>query len=648
MSDPVLDFLNSQQGAPSVNDAVLDFLNAGAPQPKEQKQLEESTASQIAGFLPHQAALIANNVVKGATALPEMIANIPAATANTVRGAGDWALGIDQYSPSAQYVNPFGEGADALTPPSTPFSSQPQNAAERMEGDVIRPLAGVTSGVAAGRDFLANSSKFIGPKLASFMASNPALQAQAAVGGGVLGGTAREAGASSGLQSAASLAGGILTPSAVNIAKGIKGFIDPFTKGGQAGIVNNAIASYAEDPQKALATLQASKEYIPGFNATAGTSSGDTGLIGLERTLAQQPQSPFTGRYLQQNATATEYLNKLAGSPADVAAAEQARKAATNPLYKAAETGKITSDAAKPVIDNIDNQIAKVGAGSDAGKTLIALKAKIQGSLPQEKSIATGLLDADGKPIVRTETSEPPFSNTVQIFREERDNLLKRGDQPNAYGSTVRSAISPANAKLGAVLESENPSFGKAQQTFADMSKPINQMETMQEIVKKVTNGTQDASGNYFLSPAKIGSLMKQGQVNTDYNGWQSLEDALSPAQHAGLKNTHAEIARANLPNTAVAMKAGSNTYHNLASTNAMSKVTGGRLPFAIKGIDKWLYSNANEKIKEQLAQALLDKQRTIQGLMKGTPASNEPIMPSIARGLAKAMAATITYGQTP
>jgi hypothetical protein len=603
--------------------------NFGAPQ---------STAEKVADFVPHQAGLLANNTVKGATSIPTMIANIPAAVANGTRAIGNWATGTEPFSPDVPYVDPFGQGADIVFGEN----GQPRNYAERLEGDVIRPLAGVGAGVSVGKEALKNSSEFIGKKLAGALAFNPALQAQSSVGGGVADGLAREGEAPWGTRLAASILGSIAAPGVVNTAKGLWGSVAPFLASGQEKIVNNALASYAENPQAAIAALKSSPDYVPGVNPTAGPSSGDPGLIGLERTMSLQDRSPIKSQYVANDAAASKYLNDVAGTPADIEALRQAREQATAPLYEATAGQKVPITAINPALANIEQQIAqRYGQTSDAGRKLSSLSETITQPFSTPESSAVNISGTAAP-------SEAALSHVATIYRQERDKAALSSMNANSYIPEVRKAVASPVAQLGKALEEYSPEFKAAQNTFQDMSVPINQKENMQEIAKRVTGGTTDASGNYFVSPAKLGNLMKEGQLNTDYSGWQKLEDALSPTDYKALENLNNEIARANLVNTSVATRPGSMTYTNLASTNAMKNLTGGTLPVKIPFFDKWLYEGANNQIQEKLAQALLDRQRVAKALETGLPTSGGAFWPSFNRGLGAAVTSGGAYGFDP
>lgn len=575
----------------------------------------------------HWAGLTYRNAIEGATALPTMIGNIPAATANTVRAAGDWIAGVPQSSSSMPYVKPFSEGLDALSVP------HPQTEAQRLYGDVTQPIFGVAAGGAGIKDLAAN-----GGKLEKLLSTNLPLQYQAAAGGGAAHGMAREEGASPEAQAAASFLGSIAAPTIISGIKGVIGAVTPFTENGQNQTVANTLATYADDPKAAAAALKTAPQYVPNSPQTTGTASGDYGLIKLEKSMNQA--DPFTDSIVAQNKARTDYLQKVAGTPKDIEDAALARSQATKPLFDLAGTQPLNPNSVKPVIAQIDAAVQQVGEDSDAGKTLLNMKSKISGTLPETKQIPTGLVDSGGNPIMNTQTTPKPLSNMAQIYRETRDALAKKSNDPGAYSATVRGVIAPINDSLGSALEQAHPVFGQAQKAYRQMSTPINQMQTMQDIVKGVQGITQDTEGNFFLSPAKTANLIKSDEVKTDYKGWQPLQDALSPQQYQAITNVQKDIARSNLPNSPAVRAIGSNTFNNLASANALNRATGGMINANIPGTGGatgWMYRNANDAIKQKLIEALQDPQTASKLLLQGKPNATGPIFQNLLKNLGRA-----------
>jgi hypothetical protein len=105
----------------------------------------------------------------------------------------------------------------------------PQNATERVAGDVSRMMAGTGGLIGAARGISSFAASPIVTKTAEALASSPAVQMGAAAGAGAAGGSVREAGGSPGAQFGASLAGGLTgagaTSAGINAYQGISNAI---------------------------------------------------------------------------------------------------------------------------------------------------------------------------------------------------------------------------------------------------------------------------------------------------------------------------------------------------------------------------------------------------------------------------------------
>ena len=180
------------------------------PSPPINDWIDEPMQGNAAG---HYAGLAYRAGVQGITAIPTLIANIPAAAANLVTGTYGAATG--RKLSQMPYVNPFAEGLDALG------VAQPRTASERVAVDVGSALTGTGVGIKMGQQAIRGGSKFIGPKLAAVLSSGPKSQmAGAALGAGAAGVT-RESGGGTGAQLAAGLAGSLAPYAAGATARGV-------------------------------------------------------------------------------------------------------------------------------------------------------------------------------------------------------------------------------------------------------------------------------------------------------------------------------------------------------------------------------------------------------------------------------------------
>lgn len=571
----------------------LPFVQPAAP-PEAQGRLidgtpisDDSAQRSIPDRINRQLQLAGRFGMEGTMAIP----SIPGAVANLTRAGADSALGVQPSSPPIP--TPIGVAASGMDAIGMP---KPEGGIERLEGDVLR---GVSGGLTApGRNAVVTTG---------------------AATGGLASGGARELGFGPGVQFGAGLAGGMLGGPIVSAGNAAYGAVQPLFDAGRQQIANKLISRYATDPQAAAAALQTAPEFVPGSQPIAGEASNDPGLLGLQKTLQQQPENFFGERISDQNTARTKLINQVAGDDTTVPRYQQMRSAATKPLYDAAAPQPVNAAAIQPVLDEIDKQVAVLGPGSDAGKTLINLKSDIQGALPEQKIVQTGVLDANGNPIANTITVPKPQSNLIQIYRETRDALAKDSMQPGAYGATVKGVIAPINQQLGSALENQSPEFAQAQDLFNRMSAPINQAANMQIVAKKLATTQHDFQGNNMLSPAASERLMNNGEMNTA-QGVQPLPQALSPEQNNALNAVNQDLARSNMVNSPVVRPPGSNTFNSTASTGQLANALGARIGEHIPFI-KGAYQAAKPDIVAKLANTMLSPQDAAKALL----ATNRP-----------------------
>lgn len=228
-------------------------------------------------FLPHQAGIISNAAIKGATALPTLAANIPGMVANTITGGYNALTGSN--ATKVPYVNPFGEGADFLLG----NNAQPNTPGERLEGDILRPIFGVAAGSSAGQSLIEDPIQGItGGSLASALSSNPSIQYGGAAAGGLSGGVAREAGASPGWQIASSILGSLAGGAATDITQSTLASLSP-----QNIALKRLARDFARDNNITPGQAQSILENSPQEATLADI--GDANIKDLSRSIVNTP-----------------------------------------------------------------------------------------------------------------------------------------------------------------------------------------------------------------------------------------------------------------------------------------------------------------------------------------------------------------------
>lgn len=303
------------------------------------------------------------------------------------------------------------------------------------------------------------------------------------------------------------------------------------------------------------------QEIIPGSKPTLAEATGDPNIAVLERQRQMQDPEAFAANETRREAARQQYFEQASGTPEDVQSLRDQREAASTPLYEQAKVQPLNPDAIAPVLSKIDAAVEEVGEGSDAGKTLLGIKAKIQNALP--------VVDETGA-VVKNKTQSP----VVQIYREERDNLQKPATADGAYAATVKSTIQPIVQELGQAIESQSEPFAKAQQVYRDISPKINAAEWMQGL--KLTDGTD----RYTL--AKVNNAYENAVRQQNAPGLNAAKN-LTAEQMTTLKNLRDDlarrenVARASMPrNSTTIQNEIWNKALNQGVAGKVNKLTGG------------------------------------------------------------------------
>lgn len=414
--------------------------------------------------------------------------------------------------------------------------------------------------------------------------------------------------------------GGITPPTLSLLSKAgnaVGGLVRPFYKGGQERIVGNTLREFATNPEAALTNLRNAREVIPGSAPTTIMAAGDEGLAGLSRTLQSQSgqyAGELSARQAAQNAARTKAIEDVAGNTGKISLAEKARDEATAAMRESVldSAGKLP---AEPVLSSIDGLIKKPdNAGKLAQQALNEFRGRIAQFAPD------GEIDARALYAIRKDINDVlggKLQGEAGNMRHASSQLIKvkgliddaidkasRAVQPvdgralMPYGSNVTVNAAPYGST------SPRPTWSQYLQEYSKLSKPIEQMKELDDVLRRIQTGTVDQSGNAVLSAAKLNNLLK--------NDSQDLAKKLTDDQLDLLRRLSADLNASQLANNA-GRAVGSNTVQNLAQGNLLKDVLGkslggGALATSTLGrLMQLPYGAANQQIVERLGSSLLD-----------------------------------------
>ena len=382
--------------------------------------------------------------------------------------------------------------------------------------------------------------------------------------------------------------------------------VSPFFKAGQERIAGKAIGKFAQNPTAAAFEMKQAGNIVPGSLPTAAEASGDMGLAALQRAL-QNRGGTFANELAQRqagnNAARTAFVESVGGTPGQVAAIKAARDAATGPMRDSVLKRAGMVPGANVVMD-IDSMLAHPdNAGRIAQHALGAFRAQIAGAMDQ-----SGKIDARALYAIRKDINDVLGGK----LSGDAGNLRYAAGQLTRVKAMIDDAIDLSSRRVqqiparGANPTAPLPTWKDYLGQYASESQKAGRMETVQDVLRRIQNGTVAADGQAMLSGAKLNQILKN--ESTD------LTRKLTPQQVDALRRLAGDMNAGQIVNNA-GRAVGSNTTQNLAQKNllitALGDSVGGSTPIqsTLGAAMRLIYGGANEGIDNVMSKAMLDPQ---------------------------------------
>lgn len=435
-------------------------------------------------------------------------------------------------------------------------------------------------------------------------------------------------------------AGGAAVPAIVTGARTLRAAAEPFYQAGQNRIVGRALNRAAGNDAPAVANRleQAAQpfvgpsqgvprttmgELVPGSMPTVGQAAGNPGVAALERAAtAGNPEvtNAVSNIMQQQNAARVGVLEDMAGRTSgerDFLGA--ARDATADQLYANARA----------------NGLRPLSARQQAAVGDLMQRPALQDALAQARRLAAN----EGLNI-----TDP--SGSVAGLDYVRRALA---DQVTGATGNERRILQNLQTQLTGVMDRLSPDLRAARETFAGMSRPLNQMDTAQEIASRAIS---PLSGN--LQPNAFARAYNDtAAVRATGMPTATLENTMAPAQLNALERVLQDVQRSTAAQNA-GRGVGSDTVQKLAYSNILdqsgvptllrdlkpAQVLGN---IASRGADA-AYGRANRELSSRLAEVMLDPGQAAQLMRQATPQQRNQILQLLQRagsGLAISAPAT-------
>lgn len=445
-----------------------------------------------------------------------------------------------------------------------------------------------------------------------FPAASPAMAAMQGASGGVSGGVTQGAenlGAHPMVAAGLGMAAGMGIPSSPDVfmagGRGAKALTQPLHESGREALVGNALARMATKPRDAMLNISGASDDVS--RLTTAQASKDPGLLATERALANLPGSGgrFAHRYAEQNQARRGLMDSMAKSLDDLNLAKAARSREAEKLYETAfATGPL-----KPTEDLI--AISKRPAFESAAKKAMEIAGNEGLDLGNPLNTMKGL----------------------HYLKKGVDDLIE-GAKP---GTNEFRALTKMKDDLLGVMDDLSPAYKTAREKFAQTSKPINQMELLQELRGRTLNSGLDVQGNRVMSQSKFTSVV------TDH--LPELRKTLSTQQIENLQRIAKDLDYGRLSEMGGKVS-GSNTFQNLSVANLLGSVLGKEaaesptLQSALRPLG-FLYKLPERQVEEMMVEAMLDPQLAIRLMSRASQRNVE----ELAKGLKARMAASAKGG---
>jgi hypothetical protein len=339
-------------------------------------------------------------------------------------------------------------------------------------------------------------------------------------------------------------AGGRLTSNAIETA----------LRGGKANVLMEAAEGRAPEIINALRAQNL--QIVPGSAPTAGEATATLGMgrdgkpvtryAALQESAQKILPSEYAQRAKQQDAARLAAIREVGGTELQLDTARKIREADASTNYGKADKQVVESDStfdsllSRPSMDKVMARARNIAAEKKQpfviGETAPARV---------EKSM---ILSAEGTPATETVIPATSAKYPVQSLHAMKlafDDLI-RDPATFGIGKAEAGAISGTRKEFLKWVEGKADAYRVARETFAEQSKPINQMEVGQYLESKMKSALQ---GENKLRAGPFATAVEAAPTTITRAtgvpmGFKSLSDVLTPDQIKIVESIRDDLAR--------------------------------------------------------------------------------------------------------
>lgn len=364
--------------------------------------------------------------------------------------------------------------------------------------------------------------------------------------------------------------------------------------------------------------LRGPTEIVPGSLPTAAqaaSSVGATRFAAMGESASKTPgmTTPYFERGEANKAAQLGYIQSVGGTPATLTAAENIRKTTAQNLYGIADQALVQADKTftslldRPSMDKVlaraNELAAEKGQQFQIGKTV------------PETVVPSTILGAEGKPIsmvtTPAEMAKYPGSS-LHDMKMAFDDLINNPER-FGIGAAEAKAIGNTRKQFLSWAEEKAPDYRVARETFAEQSKPINQMQVGQYLEGKLKPALGEETAN--LRAAGFAGALENAPATlktaTGQTRFQQLSQILEPDQIAVIEAVRNDLARAKLTEQQAKAARGAGPDVGLAGSAVMGNIRAPSLISTVTSVAndimRRLQGKLDQKLAIELATEMLD-----------------------------------------
>ena len=293
----------------------------------------------------------------------------------------------------------------------------------------------------------------------------------------------------------------------------------------------------------AAANIRSAPQFVPGSNPTTAQVAGNPMLVQTEKAAGNIPafKTAATERAIENNNARWQALMGVAGTDADLAAAQTARDAAASPLYQQAH--QATANVGPAFMRYA--QIPEMQQAMDAAQRNAALDA----------AVGRGVV-----PVWPTPTSNAINGSALDYTSRALGDMI--GDAQRSGATSRAASLTALKNSVDNWTQRYIPGVQAAKAAYAQGSVPVNTMEAGQAIANGLGTRAMNAGGvpEIGLMPFRsaLTSAMKNAPYGIDANALNTLQGIGQDLQRATVSNS--------------IKSPGSDTAYNLAANGWLAR----------------------------------------------------------------------------